>query len=73
MNEEGRRSTSLPGGHVEGFADTFKNLYAAVYRAVAEGKPGAGYPTFADGHEQMLVNEAVRLSSSARTWIDVKR
>jgi predicted dehydrogenase len=73
LNAEGRRSTGLPGGHVEGFADTFKNLYAAVYRAVADGKPGAGYPTFADGHEQMLVNEAVRLSSSARTWIDVKR
>jgi predicted dehydrogenase len=73
LNAEGRRSTNLPGGHVEGFADTFKNLYAAVYSAVAEGKPGAGYPTFADGHEQMQVNEAVRLSSSARTWIDVKR
>jgi len=73
MNEEGRRATSLPGGHVEGFADTFKNLYAAVYHAVAEGKPGGGYPTFADGHEQMLVNEAVRYSSTARTWVDVKR
>ena len=73
LNEEGRRASSLPGGHAEGFADTFKNLYAAVYRAVAEGKPGEGYPTFADGHEQMLVNEAVRYSATARTWVDVKR
>ncbi|HET7421120.1 MAG TPA: Gfo/Idh/MocA family oxidoreductase [Candidatus Dormibacteraeota bacterium] len=73
LNEEGRRATSLPGGHAEGFAETFKNLYAAVYRAVAAGGPGDGYPTFADGHEQMLVNEAVRLSSSAGTWVEVKR
>ena len=73
LNDEGRRATSLPGGHAEGFGETFKNLYAAVYRAVGDGKPGEGYPTFADGHEQMLVNEAVRLSSSAATWTEVKR
>jgi predicted dehydrogenase len=73
LNKEGRRATSLPGGHAEGFGDTFKALYAAVYRAVAEGKPGEGYPTFADGHEQMLVNEAVRYSSTAATWVEVKR
>lgn len=73
LNEEGRRASTLPGGHAEGFADTFKNLYAAVYRAVGEGRPGAGYPTFADGHEQMLVNDAVRLSSNAREWTEVTR
>src|SRR5438132_244376 len=55
LNEDARAATSLPGGHAEGFADTFKALYAAVYRAVAEGKPGEGYPTFADGHDEMLV------------------
>jgi predicted dehydrogenase len=73
LNDEGRRATSLPGGHAEGFADTFKNLYAAVYRAVADGKPGHGYPTFADGHRQMLVNEAVRVSSEKREWTEVER
>lgn len=73
LNQEGRGATSLPGGHAEGFAETFKNLYAAVYRAVGEGKPGHGYPTFADGHRQMLVNEAVRVSSTRRAWTDVGR
>src|SRR5437588_707142 len=73
LNEEGRRTASLPGGHVEGFADTFRALYAAVYRAVAEGKPGEGYPTFADGHDEMLVCDAVARSSRERRWVDVER
>jgi predicted dehydrogenase len=73
LNEEGRKATSLPGGHAEGFADTFKALYAAVYRAVAEGKPGDGYPTFADGHDGMLVCDAVARSSRERRWVDVER
>ncbi|OLB88440.1 MAG: dehydrogenase [Actinobacteria bacterium 13_2_20CM_2_66_6] len=73
LNAEGRRATGLPGGHAEGYADTFKALYAAVYRAVAEGKPGTAYPTFADGHDEMLVCEAVARSSRERRWVEVAR
>jgi predicted dehydrogenase len=73
LNEEGRRATWLPGGHAEGFGDTFKALYAAVYAAVADGKPGRGYPTFVDGHDSMLVCDAVARSSRERRWIEVKR
>lgn len=73
LNEEARRATWLPGGHAEGFGDTFKALYAAVYAAVAAGRPGVGYPTFADGHDSMLVCDAVARSSRERRWIEVKR
>jgi predicted dehydrogenase len=73
LNEEGRRVASLPGGHAEGFADTFKALYAAVYRAVGDGRPSAGYPTFADGHDEMLVGDAVARSSREGRWVDVQR
>jgi predicted dehydrogenase len=73
LNDEGRRAASLPGGHAEGFADTFRALYAAVYSAVAEGRPGDGYPTFADGHDEMLVCDAVARSSREQRWVDVER
>ena len=73
LNEDGRRGTWLPGGHAEGFGETFKALYAAVYRAVGEGRPAAGYPTFADGHDAMLVLEAVARSSKEQRWVDVER
>ncbi|HEY3086262.1 MAG TPA: Gfo/Idh/MocA family oxidoreductase [Candidatus Dormibacteraeota bacterium] len=73
LNDEGRRAASLPGGHAEGFADTFRALYAAVYSAVAEGRPGDGYPTFADGDDEMLVCDAVARSSREQQWVDVER
>jgi predicted dehydrogenase len=73
LNDEGRRAASLPGGHAEGFADTFRALYAAVYAAVAAGKPGDGYPTFADGHDEMLVCDAVARSSREGRWVEVER
>ena len=69
IGEEG----GLPPGHVEGFAETFKALYASVYGAVATGEPGIGYPTFADGHDALLVMEAVARSSRERRWVDVER
>lgn len=75
MNELGAAAASLPGGHVEGFADTFKALYRAVYADVLSGAPAAepGYPTFADGHDEMLVCEAVAKSASQGRWTAVQR
>jgi predicted dehydrogenase len=74
LNSEGRAAAGLPGGHNEGFADTFKALYRAVYRAVAKGGPAEpDYPTFADGHDSMLVCEAVARSARQGSWEPVDR
>jgi predicted dehydrogenase len=75
MNAAGTAAASLPGGHVEGFADTFKALYRAVYADVAAGGPSARpiYPTFADGHDEMLVNDAVAASAREGRWVAVER
>ena len=57
----GRAAAALPGGHVEGFADTFAALFRAVYADVVAGGPAEHppYATFADGHEEMLVGDAI--------------
>ncbi len=75
MNAAGTAAASLPGGHVEGFADTFKALYRAVYADVAAGGPAERpiYPTFADGHDEMLVNDAIATSAREGRWIAVNR
>jgi predicted dehydrogenase len=73
MNDEGRAASYVPGGHVEGYADTFRALYRAVYAAVAEGRPGPGYPTFADGHDMMLVMDAIARSAGEGRWAHVER
>jgi predicted dehydrogenase len=65
---------SVPVGHVEGFSDTFKELYRAVYRAVEAGGPSdePDYPTFADGHAENVLAEAVALSSREGRWVAVE-
>jgi predicted dehydrogenase len=74
LNAEGRDASSLPAGHNEGFDDTFKALYRAVYRAVAgDGPAEPDHPTFADGHDSMLVIEAVARSAKQETWVAVDR
>jgi predicted dehydrogenase len=74
MNAAGAAASYLPGGHIEGFADTFRALYNAVYQAVLEGGPATGrYPTFADGHDEMLVCEAVERSARERTRVNIER
>lgn len=75
MGAAGEAAAFLPGGHVEGFADTFRALFAAIYADVAAGHPSEQptYPTFADGHDEMLVGDAVATSSREGRWTAVQR
>jgi predicted dehydrogenase len=75
MNIGGRAAARLPGGHVEGFADTFGAVFSAVYADVLAGAPSAApaYATFADGHEEMLVGDAVLESARTGRWVKVAR
>jgi len=74
MKPAARETTTLPGGHAEGFAETFRELYRRVYRAVESGgpPPEPDYPTFSDGHWENVLGEAIALSSRERLWIEVE-
>jgi predicted dehydrogenase len=63
-----------PGGHAEGYPDSFKMLYRAVYGYLQKGdfnqpKP---YPTFEDGHQEIVLCEAILQSHRERRWVGVK-
>jgi predicted dehydrogenase len=75
MNPAGQAAAALPGGHVEGFFDTHCAHFRAIYDDVMAGRPSSspGYATFADGHDEMLVGEAIARSARAGRWIDVDR
>lgn len=75
MRPRGTAAARLPAGHVEGFADTFAALFSAIYEDVADGRPAASpaYPTFADGHDEMLVGDAVAESARTGRWVEVPR
>ncbi len=66
---------AYPAGHVEGYPDTFRALFSAVYSDIERGKPSPtpAYPTFADGHDAAVVCDAIALSSATRAWTVVSR
>jgi len=65
--------TDYPGGHTEGFPDTFKQLYRAVYDNIEAGDFNAPkpFPTFEDGHFEVLLCEKILQSHRERRWLDV--
>jgi predicted dehydrogenase len=75
MGRAGRAAAALPGGHVEGFADTFGALFRAIYADVVAGRPAERppYATFADGHDEMLVGDAIAESARLGRWVQVIR
>ncbi|HHY87814.1 MAG TPA: Gfo/Idh/MocA family oxidoreductase [Chloroflexi bacterium] len=70
---EVRSVASYPGGHNEGFADTFKHMMKKVYDYIRAGdfskKPD--FPTFADGHYELLLNEAIEKSYQTNQWVTI--
>ncbi len=64
--------TDYPGGHAEGFPDTFKMNCRAIYGAIASGKrDGALFATVEDGHHEVKVCDAILKSSKTRKWVKV--
>jgi predicted dehydrogenase len=73
LSDAARRYSDYPGGHAEGFPDTFKMLYRAVYADIAAGtkNPAPLYATFDDGHREVLLCEAILKSHREQRWIEV--
>ncbi len=74
LSPEARQTASYPGGHNEGFPDTFKQLYAKVYSYILSGDYAKipDFPTFADGHYEMKLCEAIERSAREGQWIKVE-
>lgn len=70
LKSEARTYADLPGGHSEGYDDTFKQVFRRFYRSIATPGP-AEYPQFADGLRQMVILDAALESNRQRGWIDV--
>lgn len=72
LRGEAMTYADYPGGHAEGFPDTFKQLYKAVYADIANGKSATPlYATFADGHREVMLCEAILRSHREQRWVTV--
>ncbi len=69
-----RSAMAYPAGHAEGYPDSFKQGFLAFYRYIAAGDFDAPptFPTFAEGHREIVLCAAILRSHKERRWIDVE-
>lgn len=73
LSDSARMYADYPGGHNEGYPDTFKQLFRAFYDYIKAEDFSAqpGFPTFADGHHEVTICDAIVESVEKQTWIDL--
>ena len=76
LHEEARGYAHYPGGHPEGYPDGPKNLFMRFYEVIRGGRDPRTeempFPTFADGHWENRIVEAVLTSNRDRQWVDIR-
>jgi predicted dehydrogenase len=73
LSEAAQAYATYPGGHNEGYDDTFKQSFKAFYSTVAAGDLRGPKPfaTFVDGHEEVVLCEAILESHQERRWVEL--
>jgi predicted dehydrogenase len=66
-----QRFADLPGGHSEGYDDTFKQMFRRFYASILDPDLTAEYPQMEDGLRQMRLLDAILASSRSRSWMDL--
>jgi predicted dehydrogenase len=71
LSETVRPYAGYPGGHNEGYPDTFKQCFRAFYGYIEKGdfKANPPFATFEDGHREVLLCEAVLKSHKKGGWV----
>lgn len=62
---------NYPGGHNEGFPDTFKQNFIKIYKAISENAVSekADYPTFEAGLREIMLCEKIVESNKKGAWV----
>jgi predicted dehydrogenase len=70
LTSAARPYAAYPGGHAEGYPDTFVQLFHDFYNYLAAGNFSAPrcFPTFSTGHDELLLCDAIQKSAQARAW-----
>jgi predicted dehydrogenase len=71
LSPEVRRYAGYPGGHAEGYPDTFVQLFKDFYAYLETGDLAAprSFPTFETGHEEIELCQAIVASSRQQRWV----
>ena len=66
-----RPFADLPGGHSEGYDDTFKQLFRRFYASIRDPHAPRDYPQFTDGLRQLVLLRAELESARTRAWVEI--
>ena len=72
LKPEARSYADLPGGHSEGYDDTFKQVFRRFYRSIENPDVKTDYPQFADGLRQLNILDAEFASNESQGWVSVR-
>ncbi len=71
LHRQAAAYADLPGGHSEGYDDTFKQIFRRFYASIADPGAPPEYPQLTDGLRHMVLMRAELQSHRQRAWIDV--
>jgi predicted dehydrogenase len=73
LSPAARGYAAYPGGHAEGYPDTFVQLFREFYAYINAGFLTAPrkFPTFQTGHDELILCDAILKSSQTRAWLSV--
>ena len=71
LTDQARTFADLPGGHSEGYDDTFKQIFRRFYASIGTSDADPEYPQFIDGLRQMIILDTVLESNRKHAWQDV--
>ncbi len=71
LSEAAVKTAFYPGGHVEGFSETFRGLFERVYADINSERESNSYPTFADGVKSLEITDAIAQSSKSASWVRI--
>lgn len=73
MSPSACEASDYPGGHAEGYPDSFKMCFRDFYRSIASGDlTNPGYPTFKDGLLDMRLTAAIVQSMRTGGWAAIE-
>lgn len=72
LSIDAAKNALYPGGHVEGFGETFVALFERVYADIDRPVRVKDYPTFKDGIASLKVTEGIAQSSKTQKWVEIK-
>jgi len=70
ISDAARAASDFPGGHNEGYGDSFKQCFKSFYQYISTGdySQPRTFPTFADGHREAVLCEMILESHTEKCW-----